>query len=174
MEPPPAPKPRSPPALVGLLLLALLYTLYLTAEIVLPVLVASLLALVLGPLAVRLKRWGLPRGIAAAIVTAAFVAAIGWGVQMLATPAAQWLERAPQSFGEIERKLRPVKEPVEQVQRATKQVERLAGGEDDDRNTVSVKGFDLGRLFVVSAGQLLAQSLVVVVLLYFLLASGER
>lgn len=160
----------SPGALTGLLILALLYTLTLTSEIVLPVLVASLLALILGPVCARLRRLGMPRGLAAGLVTVLVIGGLGWGLTILATPAAAWLERAPQSFSQIEQKLRPVKKPVEDVQRATRQVERLAG----NGGTVTVKKFDLAEIFVVSVGQLVAQTLVVTVLTYFLLASGER
>lgn len=176
MDTPPAPSSQRPPKSVApawLLALALLYTAYLAAEIVLPVLVAALLALVLAPLAGRLKRQGLPRGLAAGLVTVAVVAAAGWGVQMLATPAAEWVARAPQSLDEIERKLRPVREPVRQALEATEQVERLAGTAER-KSVVTVKDFDLGEVFVVSLTQLAVQAVIVVVLLFFLLASGNR
>lgn len=167
------PVPSRSPALSGLLALAVLYTVYLAAAIVLPILVAALLALVLSPLAARLKRRGVSRGVAAAVVTAAVVAGTAWGIQMLATPAAEWIGRAPQSLSEIEHKLRPVREPVRQVMEATEQVGRLAVA-DQPKSVVTVKQFDLGEVFVVSLTQLVAQAVIVVVLLFFLLASGER
>ena len=176
MDKPPAPSHHRPPACAaagGLLTLALLYTAYAAADIVLPILVAALLALVLGPVAARLKRRGLPRGLAAGLVTAGMVAAVGWGVQMLASPAAEWIARAPQSLGEIERKLRPVREPVRQALEATEHVERLAGAAER-KSVVTVKQFDLGEVFVVSLTQLAAQAVIVVVLVFFLLASGPR
>jgi hypothetical protein len=81
---------------------------------------------------------------------------LGWGVEMLAAPAADWLQRAPQSFRQLERKLLPMKKPVEQVKQATEQVERLAGGGGDKSPAVKVKSFDLGSVFVTGAGMLAA------------------
>lgn len=167
------PFPRSP-ALTGLFVLAVLYTLYFAAAVVLPVLVAVLLAIVLAPPAHWLRCRGLPRGLAAAAVTITFVLAVGTGIEMLAAPAADWVERAPQSLREIEHKLRPVKKPVEQVKKATEQVERLAGAAEDKADTVQVKSFDLGSVFVISATELAGQTMAVVFLLFFLLASGPR
>lgn len=174
MEPPPTtPAAHRNPALTGLFALAVLYTLSLAAELVLPLLVALLLALVLAPVQQRLRRWKLPRPLAALIITASLVGGLAWGVEMLAAPAADWLHRAPQSLHQLEGKLRPVKEPVEQVQRATEQVERLAtGGRSDQAVTVRPPG--LGEQAVVGAGILAAQGAVVVVVLFFLLASGDR
>lgn len=180
MEPAPAPtpKPKPPlagaPALTGLLVLAVFYTLYFAAELVLPILVALLLAMVLAPLVLVLRKRGLPRSVAALVVTAAAVGGLAWGVEMLAAPAADWLHRAPQSLRQLEGKLRPVKEPVEQVQRATEQVERLATGGNKDGPTVTVKQGGWGSQAVLGAGTLIAQGVVVVVLLFFLLASGDR
>lgn len=169
MFPPPR---RQSPALAGLLVLAVLYTLYFAAELIVPILAAMLLAMVLAPLVHGLTRLKIPRLVAAALVTALMVGALGWGVESLASPAAEWLQRAPQSLRDLERKLRPVKEPVEQVKQATEQVEKLAGGGDQGR-TVKLKS-DFGSMFVVSAGVLAAQLVVIVFLVFFLLASGDQ
>lgn len=168
------PRPVRSPAVSGLLVLAILYTLSIASAVVLPVLVAVLLSIILAPPTRWLRRRGLPRGVAAGMVTAALVVAVGMGIDGLAAPAADWLERAPQSLREIERKLRPVRKPVEQVAEATKQVERLAGAAEDKARTVTVTSLDLGSMFVVSLTQLAGQALVVVFLLFFLLASGTR
>lgn len=172
-SPPPSPPAGRSRALTWLLALAVCYTLYFAAELVLPLLVALLLAMVLAPLMQRLRRWRVPRPVAALLLTAALVGGIGFGVQMLAAPAADWLHRAPQIMRVLESKLRPVKEPVEQVQRATEQVEKLASGGND--NAVAVRppsGF--GSQAVVGVGMLMAQIVVVVVVLFFLLSTGDR
>lgn len=181
MEPPSEPPHRTPvsaraPAVTGLFALALLYTLYFAAELVLPLLVAALLAMVLAPLVVGLRKRGCPRALAALVVTATLVGAFGWGIEMLAAPAADWLHRAPQSLRLLESKLKPVQEPVERVKRATEQVERLAtgGGGAGGNATVTVRSAALGSQAVVGAGVLMAQGVVVVVVLFFLLASGDR
>lgn len=181
-SPPPEPKLSAPPpparmaasrAVIGLLVLAVGYTLYFASELIIPIVLAMLLAMVLAPVVGWLRRRHMPRAVAAGIVTAMVVIGLGVGIEMLAAPAAEWLHKAPQSFRELERKLRPVQEPVAQVKEATEQVERLAVG-SDKTPTVKVKSFDLGSMFVVSATVLVAQIVVVVFLLYFMLASGDR
>lgn len=162
------------PALTGLLVLAVFYTLYLAAEVVLPLLVALLLAMLLAPVVRWLRSHHVPRAVAALLATASLVGGLGWGIEMLAAPAADWLHRAPQSLHALEAKLRPVKEPVEQVQRATEQVERMATGGSTGEQRVTVRTSEFGSLAVVSAGVLIAQAVVVVVLVFFLLASGDR
>lgn len=127
----------------------------------------------LAPLQQRLRRWGMPHALAAVIITASLVGGLAWGIEMLAAPAAEWLHRAPQSLHQLEGKLRPVKEPVEQVQRATEQVERLATGGSND-TTVTIRQPGLGAQAVVGAGILAAQAAVMVVVLFFLLATGDR
>ncbi|MBC7951964.1 MAG: AI-2E family transporter [Rhodospirillaceae bacterium] len=168
---PPQPAPPQNHALTGLLVLAVLYTLYFAAELILPILLALLLALVLAPVVHGLRRMRVPRTLAAGLVTGGLLIGLGWGVEMLAAPAADWLQRAPQSLRQLERKLLPVRKPVEQV---TKQVERLAAGGDDKSPTVKVKSANLGSIFVAGAGVLVAQIVVVAFLLFFLLASGDR
>lgn len=173
LQPPPAPPPpRRRPALTGLFVLALFYTLHFASEVILPLLVALLLAIVLAPLAQGLRRLHLPRALAAGLVTAALVLGLGWGIEMLAAPAAEWLGRAPQSLRQLEGKLRPVKGSVERVQKATEQVERMATGTAEAPTPVKVRTFALGPLAV--AGTLLAQIAVTVVMLFFLLSSGDR
>ena len=164
------------PALTVLAVLAVFYTLYFAAELILPLMVALVLAMVLAPVVQILRRWRVPRPLAALVVTAAVVGGLAWGVERLAAPAADWLHRAPQSLRQLESKLRPVKEPVEQVQRATEQVERLATGRSGGESTptVTVRPAGLGSQALVGFGMLMAQGVVVVVVLFFLLSSGDR
>ncbi|HTH17517.1 MAG TPA: AI-2E family transporter [Magnetospirillum sp.] len=175
--PQPAPPPRSPPSphlpgLNGLFVLAVLYTLHFAAGLILPLLVALLLAILLAPVAQVLRRLHFPRALAAALITASLVLGLGWGIEMLAAPAAEWLDRAPQSLRQLEGKLRPLKGSLEQVEKTTEQVERMAAGSNAPTPTVKVRTFALGPLAV--AGTLLAQIVVAVVLLFFLLSSGHR
>ncbi|MBI5164141.1 MAG: AI-2E family transporter [Magnetospirillum sp.] len=164
------PRSRASAPLSLLAGLAVLAVLHVAAEVVLPLLVAALLAVVLGRPAAWLRRRGIPKGLAAALMTAAVAGAIGAAITLLAEPAGAWIHRAPQSVGEIERKLLPVRGPVEEVRRATERVERLAGGEQAPR--VKVEGGGLGASVLTGAGTLAAQALVTMFLLFFLLANA--
>lgn len=170
-----APHPRTV-ALVGLFLLAGFYTLHFARPVLLPVVLGILVSFVLDPLVGQLERIHVPRGVGAATVLLALLGGTGYGVYRLASPAAQWIEQAPRNFQELEAKLRELKQPVEEVERATQEVERIARvgqREGDDAREVRVREPTLGEKILGGMREFLASGVVMVVLLYFLLASGD-
>ena len=161
-------------ALVGLLVLAVFYTCYLAATLILPLVVALLLNLLLAPLVQGLARFRIPPAVSALLVVAALVAALAGGVYMLATPAAQWVEKAPTTMSRVERKLRQFKKPVEQVQRAGEEVQRLTDMDAGARRTtVEVGTPSLTAVLFERTQAVVVGVAVVLVLLYYLLASGD-
>jgi predicted PurR-regulated permease PerM len=160
-------------ALTGLALLATFYTLYLASEFLLPVVLALLLALLLSPLVLALRSLRIPDAVGAAIVVLSLVGAVAGTAYALSGAAADWLQQAPQIMREIERKVSPLREKVREVNQAAEQVERIAEEEDD---TIVVRMRETGlRDVVLSRVQSFALSAVMVIfLLYFLLASGDR
>lgn len=160
--------------LLGIFVLLLFFTLHLARDILVPIVLALLLNMLLSPLVQRLRRLGIPSPIGAVTVMMTVAGAVIWGGYALSGPAAEWVERAPQSVRQIEYKLRSLKRPVEQVQKATEQVENLAappGASPPPK--VEVRRFNLGEFLAVSISKLAAQTMVVVFLLFFLLASGD-
>ncbi|MCZ7656026.1 MAG: hypothetical protein M5R42_19880 [Rhodocyclaceae bacterium] len=99
-------------ALIGLFGLALLYTLHLAKAILLPVVLAVLLALVLSPWVTLLWRRGAPRPLGAAVVVLALLGTVTAGVVQLADPANAWIARAPAAMRDLEYKLVGVKRSV--------------------------------------------------------------
>lgn len=185
-EPPPAraaaPAPDPAPgrfwslrvAVVGLFVLALLGALYVARAVVLPIVLAILFRLLLAPVARLLERIHVPRWIASAVVVAAVVAVVGGLGYYLASPAADWMDRAPQTLERVETKLRQLREPVEKVSRATEQVERMAdvdGGRREREVQVARESLS-GSLVDVTLTVVSAVALTLV-LLYFLLSSGD-
>jgi predicted PurR-regulated permease PerM len=182
IEPPPdaekrqaMPLPRDLPTLLlaGILSLLTLFTLYAASEVLLPVVSAIILKLVLQPSMRTLARLKLPKPVAALLLMALLfgtVAALGTA---LAGPAAEWVAKAPETLPQLERRLSSYREPVEAMQRATEQVETLAAGSTADRRVVAVAGPGLGSVLFSGTRALLAGVLTTVVLLYFLLVSGD-
>lgn len=160
-------------ATVGGLLLGIFYTLYFAQTILVPFVLAILLNLVLSPLVRRLARIGVPEGIGAAIVLLMTLVIIGTGVFQLSGPASEWFDRAPYTFAKLERKLQDVKGSMKDVQEATKKVEQLADGGEEEAERVVVQGPSMAETFVSSTYSVLAAILIMTVLLYFLLASGD-
>ncbi len=140
-----------------------------------PVVLALLLRLVLAPIVRALKaRAHVPEALGAALLLAALLGVGMYGVYRLAGPAAAWLDSAPESLRRIETKLRAIRKPVEQVSKAADRVESMATGTDPDQvPAVTIKPTSLrDRLFSRTSGMLTGAGMTIV-LLFFLLASGD-
>lgn len=161
-------------ALVGLLVLAVFYTLFVARALILPVVVAVLLNLLLSPIVHGMARLRVPMAISALLVVATVSSLFVGGAYMLIGPATQWLEKAPATMSRVERKLRQFKEPVEKVQRAGEEVEKLTEVDGQRRTTVEMEKPSLTGILFENTRVVLVSAMVVLVLLYFLLASGNR
>jgi len=163
--------------LSGTFILILLYTLYFTASLILPIILAILLSLVLSPLVRGLAAVFIPPPLGAAIVLLGLIGFVGTGAYLLSGPASEWLQRAPQSFHEVEWKLRTLAEPIFHIQKATKGVEELtdiAEGPPERRQAVvEVRQPSLTNMVLTGTPKALAAIGLVLFLLYFLLASGD-
>ena len=162
-------------ATTGLLILALFYTLYAAASFFMPVVLALLLNFLLSPAVRFLERLRIPTPLGAGIVLVGLLAVVGVGGYYLATPATEWVQRAPQSLREAERKFRGIKESVEKVQEATKEVQNITnGGDGEEREEpVEVKQATVVDTLLSQTQAALAGMAVMAFLLYFLLASGD-
>jgi predicted PurR-regulated permease PerM len=161
-------------ALTGLFLLATFYTLFLARSFLLPIVLALLLSFLLTPVVRFLRKLHIPQALAAGLVVFGLLGALGWGVYELSGPAYEWAQKAPQSLRRLERKLREFKKPVQTVSKATEQVEKITqmGGRPPAR-TVSVQTETLGERMFSQATELVAGAVVMFILLFFLLASGD-
>ncbi len=161
-------------AIVGLFVLALLYTLYVARALVLPIVLAVLLSFILWPIVRLLRTLRIPEGVGALIVVVGLASVIAYGAYALSGPAASWLAAAPQALQRIEVRLRTVRETVADMQETTTRVEQMANVGGDPKPVVAVQqGSSLSSLVIASTGQVLANFGVVLVLAYFLLASGD-
>ncbi|MGH9360311.1 MAG: AI-2E family transporter [Thermoanaerobaculia bacterium] len=159
--------------MTGLFILACLYTLYVARAFLLPVVLAVLLKFVLSPLVGGLKRLRIPEGLGALIVLLALVGALGAAFYELAGPAFEWMDRAPGSMRRLEEKLRELKAPVERMSAATERVEEMAQVGDAPPRQVEVADPSLGERLFQNVWNFSANAFVMLVLLYFLLASGD-
>lgn len=165
---------RAETALGILALLAILYTAFLAQNLVAPVTAAVVGSFILMPLMRAAPFRFLPDALSAAIMVVAILGALAGAIYMLAEPAAQWTARIPAAIEEFEERSREISEPVEAMRRASEQVEELArvrGGQD--QQTVVVKEPPLMEQVMEVAGQKGTSFLIFIVLLYFLLATGE-
>jgi predicted PurR-regulated permease PerM len=102
--------------------------LYVAQAAFIPVAIALFLALLLTPVVDRLHRWRVPRSLGAAIVMLGVLFAATGAVNALRSPAKEWLARAPQTLRTIERRVRPLRAMVAQVDAVTERAGQLAQG----------------------------------------------
>jgi predicted PurR-regulated permease PerM len=162
-------------ALVGIFVLAVLYTLRLAQAFILPIVLAVLLDFMLSPVVRALKKRRIPEPLGAGIVILGLVGALGAGVWYLAGPAADWIARAPESAAAVQRKLETMRGSVEQVTKAAEQVEKateVTGGGNGVRQ-VEVTGPSLSKQLFGGTASFLGAATVVLFLTYFLLAVGD-
>jgi predicted PurR-regulated permease PerM len=158
-------------ALTGLFILAVFYTIYFMRAILLPLVLALLLSYLLRPIVRGLARLKIAPALGAAIVLATLITTIGYGIFPLATPAASWLEKAPYSLQEFQRKLSPIKHPIEKVAQASGEIEKLATPENPQAKTaVELKRHPIAETLVGRTPEFIVSSVLFFILLYFLLA----
>jgi predicted PurR-regulated permease PerM len=103
-----------------------------------------------------------------------FIVAIGFGFYSLSDPATEWIAKAPESFRNIEYKLRKLKKPVEEVTKVTEQAEQLTKIEKEKNpQTVEVKEQTYSEILLSQTRGLIIGIVLVITLLFFLLASGD-
>lgn len=162
-------------SLTGLFLLAAFYTLFLARSFILPIVLALLLSFLLSPVVRFLhNKLRLPNGLAAALVVFGLLGGLGWGVYELAGPAYTWAEQAPRSLRRLERKLSDFKKPVQTMSKATQQMEKMTQvGTGAEPRKVTVETESLGERMFSQATDIVAGGMVMFILLFFLLASGD-
>lgn len=160
---------------VGLLLatIAVCFALRQARAFFLPVVVAVLLSFLLRPIVRTLDRVGMPTVLGAGLVLIFFTGLAATGIYHLSGPAAEWIEKAPQSLRRAEYKLRGLKKPVEEVQQAAKELEQIANGQSEQQPQVQLEEAQVAQTLMNQARALLATIMVVLFLVYFLLASGD-
>jgi len=161
-------------ALIVLVVFALAYMLQVTRELVLPIVVALLIAIVLSPIARALRKIGLPHALAAGIVVVLFAGSVAAGVYALTDPAASWVERAPQTLRDVQKKLRKLRLPMLHAQQAARQVEELTNVDGQKATPeVTVKEASLARRLLTSTQKGLIYLAETIILVFFILAFGE-
>jgi len=161
-------------ACIGLLVLAILAVLRVGRSLLLPLAVALLLSFVLRPIARRLAHWHLPFPVSAFLLVAVISGVIGYGIYSLGEPARQWLEEAPGSLRELQYRIEALKLPVEKVQEATEQMEKLGQVGRQDSQTVVIQEEGLDDQLLIETRQATAGILTTLLILFFLLGWGDR
>jgi predicted PurR-regulated permease PerM len=159
-------------ALTGLFVLAVFYSIYFMRSILLPIVLALLLSYLLRPIVRGLAGLKIPLSVGAALLLIGFFGLVGYGISVLATPTAEWLQKAPAGFAELQHKLLPVKKSVAQVTQATGEIEKLASANAEIK-TVEVKRHPITETLFMRTPEFVASAVLSLILLYFLLVYDQ-
>ena len=180
---PPRPGAAAPRwAVVGIFLLLLVGGLAFARTFLTPVILGFLLALVFSPVRRALSRSRIPDGLGAAVIVLGLVAVLLLLGYLLSAPVTGWVEDAPRIGERLADRVREIRgsfggdddgPSMGEVVREVEEAAGAAGGGDADVQEVVVQEeSSLGRL-ASSAPDVVIQTVMVLVLLFFILASGD-
>jgi predicted PurR-regulated permease PerM len=156
-----------------LAIIALIAVLRVSREVLVPLMLGVLLALVLSGLVERLRRYRIPRGVSALVLLAAGAIFIVGAVDALCTPAQSWVASAPKVLRTIEQRVRPARAIVLRLTDIASRTSALAAGSGaaaaaTPATAAAVTPWDV----LTETGSALGTIVTVVVLALLLLAGG--
>lgn len=159
--------------LIAVCLIVMTAAIYFGRDFLLPVSLAFLLALVLSPV-VRALAWrGVPEPVTAVAAVLIVLGGLGAGSYSLTGPISQWIDDAPRIGRELGAKIEAIRRPVDAVADASRQVEELTTEEDPSVQRVVLSEPGLLSRAATGVPNIIAQIGLTLVLLLFLLSSGD-
>jgi predicted PurR-regulated permease PerM len=176
----PAPPEDAPASGLGAVrLIALIFGLaacWLARDLLVPIMLAMLLALLANPLVTRLNKMWVPRWLGALGVVLGALTLSVWLASLLVVPATDWVKQAPTELRQLAPKLKSLTRQVEQANKAAASIVKAAGGS----TPASTAAADAEKprppnlwTLISGAPRALASVLAVVLLAYFFLVYGE-
>jgi predicted PurR-regulated permease PerM len=161
-------------ALTGIFLLLSFYALKLGSDFFVPIILAFLLSYLFAPVVRSLRSLYVPLSAGAALVLLGLVGALMFGIYQLAAPASDWMAKLPKAAAQVEIKLSNLKQTMRDFSKASREVERItkfdSGG---TAQQVEVKKSSVEEILLGQTQGFLVGSGLMLVLLFFLLASGD-
>src|SRR5581483_9904296 len=105
-------------ALVGLFVIALLWCAYVARPVIVPVVLAWVMASILLPVICRLEEHGIPRAVSAIAVTLALASLVALLAVLLASPLSLWLGRTSEVGLILQRDLQSLTQPLAVLEKA--------------------------------------------------------
>ena len=158
---------------LGLFLIAAGAVCVYAKALLMPVIFAFLLALTFSPIRRWASRRRIPAGITATVIVFSLFALIGGGIVGLSGTVRGYIDDAPELLVQAEDKIKTISGAVSVVAEAGEQMEELAGTPPEEAQTVVVAEPGPLAAFATAAPAVLAQIVLCLVLLFFILASGD-
>jgi predicted PurR-regulated permease PerM len=148
---------------------------WLARDLLIPVMLAMLIALLANPLVTRLCKLWIPRWIGSLLVVVGGLVLSLWLATLLVGPAADWVKQAPAQLRELAPKMKKLTRSVEQANKAAASIARAAGAAPAPASAATEDKPKPPNLwsFVFQAPRIIASILAVVLLAYFFLVYGQ-
>lgn len=179
--------------LQGMLALGVLYTLYFAKTLIVPIVIALMLTLLLGPLVSWLRRYMVPRFLSAIILLVLIIGPLVFLFAELRDPVQRWVERTPELSERLNEQIQAFQttwggspaQSENNEQTAEGFFASLFGGEPEQETVnnqepgpimegVTRGGIELGLYVFAAAPVFLAQLITCLTLTIFLLVFGPR
>jgi len=153
-----------------------LYTLYFSSTVAVPVVLACMFNLVLTPVVLALERINIPAPLGAGLVVLVVLLLVGLGALTLAQPAADWLRRLPYIIDQLADRLDFVQVPAKQLKEAEEALTNLGATAPDEATQVVVmpRSVTLRELLLNETTRFTIGAVTTLALLYFMLAMGDK
>ncbi len=157
---------------IGLFIYATVFTLSYAKSFFVPVVLACLLALVFSPVRRVFDRRGIPSALTSFVIVLLLLAGLFALVGALSLPVTDWVERAPEISRQVRDQLSQMSAAVSGLFDAIDRLNSMRMP-DQDVERVAVSGGSPALDFATVVPAFLAQFVFTLVLLFFLLASGD-
>lgn len=159
--------------LTALLVLMLFAVAYFAKDMLLPIVIGLLLALTVSPFVRGASRLGIPSAVTAGIIIFGLAFVFLGFVFFMGGTLTTWVQDLPSIGAEIKSKLHGITSSVEAVKDASEEVEKIAEGQGEDVQKVTIQRPPLIASAASNLGSFAISLGVGMVLAFFLLASGN-
>jgi len=158
--------------MLAILVVLALTVCYIAQELLVPLTLGILFALLLSPIVSLLQRLRLPRAFGSALVLATVIALFVGALASLAQPARDWVANAPQTIRTIQHRFDDIRLPLREAREATRKIEDLT--QSSPPPTVVATQSSLLTSMAASTPRALTSVMAVFILVYFFLAGGDH
>ena len=161
---------------MGSFFLLLLGAILLARDFLMPVTMAFLLFFIFSPLVRRLGRKGIPSWATATLIVLALLVLMAGVILSIMSPVGQMISDAPAITGKLEMKFQELKDSFKGLEDVATKIDDVTGGTSTEPGVIKTEETSHSNLAVMvatSAPGLIGQFAFVLILMFFLLTSGD-
>jgi predicted PurR-regulated permease PerM len=130
-------------SVVGLFVLALAVIAFQMASVVVPVVLAWVVAMVLLPVVNNLERWGLPRALTSIVLVIILIASIMVILGVLTVPLSYWLRRTSELGALLQERLQTLGNPLAFFDEIGKALSQVTGRDAESESAVNLSSSNI-------------------------------